>query len=145
MARSRSAPGSGGKAPSADSAGAQRRALCEPHAAAGVVQDLPEDARIGGRRVPHRSLAREENERYPAADHLLTKLLREVPRRPQPIGFDVTHRHALRHVDREDDVHAEPSRCALAQVHIRTGECDHEARERNDGKGRLQPPAGAAA
>ena len=126
-------------------AGAHRRTLREPHAAPGVVEDLAQDARIGGRRVPHRTLAREEDERHAAPDHLLAELFREVARRSQPIRFDVARRHALRDVDREDDVHAEPARRTRAQIDVWTGERDDEAGERDDNEDRLQPPADAAA
>src|SRR6185295_4830738 len=82
-------------------AGPKRRSLYEPHAATGIVEDLTEDARIGRRWVPDRALTGEEHEGHTAADHLPPELFREVPRRPQAIGFDVARRHALRDVDRK--------------------------------------------
>ena len=124
---------------------AKRRSLLQLHAASGVIEDLAEDARIGRRRIPHRALTREEHERDAAADHLPSELLGKMTCRTEPVGLDVARGHALRHVDREHDVDAEPARGARAQVDVRTGERDDEARERDEDQRRLQQPAGATA
>src|SRR5207247_4685809 len=102
-----------------------RRSLLQlPDGLPRVVEDLAEDPRIGGRRVARRTLPREEHERYAAPDHALTELLREIPRRAQPVRLDVFGRHGLRDIHREDDVHTEAARTSQTQVDERASERD---------------------
>ena len=59
-------------------------------------------------------------------------------RRAQPVGRDVAHRHALRHVERDDDVRRALGRLPRSFPDLRTDEGDGDREQRHDEKRELR-------
>src|SRR5438309_11571201 len=96
----------------------------------GCIEGRSKDLRVGGERVAGDARAREEREADAATGELLAENLDRALCGVQPVGPDITHRHALRNVERDDRVDGGDRAASRHLSDLRADERDHGEKAR---------------